>query len=224
MDVARLNFSHCSPASRAAAATAVRASAAEAGQAVAVLADLAGPKVRLGELAGGSVELVAGHPFSLSGRGRDKPGTATGATVSYRRLAADVRPGDRVLLADGAAELQVLSVHDDAVDTEVVRGGTVRSRAGVSIPSERVTTSALTAKDRADIPRTRELAADLVAQSFVRCAEDVATLRQLLGADGPPIVAKIETRAAVDDFDRILGVADAVMIARGDMGVELPYE
>jgi pyruvate kinase len=224
MDVARLNFSHGSPASRAAAATAVRASAAEAGQAVAILADLAGPKVRLGELAGGSVELVAGRPFSLSGRGRDKPGTTTGATVSYRRLAADVRPGDRVLLADGAAELQVLGVHDDAVETEVVRGGTVRSRAGVSIPSERVTTSALTAKDRADIPRTRELGADLVAQSFVRCAEDVATLRELLGADGPPIVAKIETRAAVDDFDRILGVADAVMIARGDMGVELPYE
>jgi pyruvate kinase len=87
-----------------------------------------------------------------------------------------------------------------------------------------MTTPALTAKDRADIPRTRELAADLVAQSFVRRAEDVATLRQLLGPDGPTIVAKIETRAAVDDFDRILGVADAVMIARGDMGVELPYE
>jgi pyruvate kinase len=97
----------------------------------------------------------------------------------------------------------------------------IRSRAGVSIPSERVTTPALTAKDRADIPRTRELAADLVAQSFVRRAEDVEELRQLLGEDGPSIVAKIETRAAVDDFDRILGVADAVMIARGDMGVEL---
>jgi pyruvate kinase len=224
MDVARLNFSHGSPSSRAAAAAAVRASADAAGQPVAILADLAGPKIRLGDVAGGTIELVAGRPFTLSTRGRGKPGSVAGATVSYRRLCADVRSGDRILLADGAAELRVTGARDDTVDTEIVRGGTVRSRAGVSIPSERVTTPALTAKDRADVPRTRELAADLVAQSFVRTAEDIETLRQLLGPDGPSIVAKIETRAAVDDFDRILGVADAVMIARGDMGVELPYE
>ena len=111
-----------------------------------------------------------------------------------------------------------------AVETEVARGGTIRSRAGVSIPSERLTTSALTAKDRADVPQAVELAADLVAQSFVRRADDVEALRRLLGAGGPSIVAKIETRAAVDDFDRILSAADAVMIARGDMGVELAYE
>jgi pyruvate kinase len=224
MDVARLNFSHGSPASRAAAGAAVRASAAAAGQAVAVLADLAGPKIRLGELIGGTAVLEAGHRFLLASRGRGKPGGASGATVSYRRLATDVRPGDRILLADGAAELRVAAVHDDSVETEVIRGGTIRSRAGVSIPSERLTTSALTAKDRADVPRALELRADLVAQSFVRNAEDVETLRGLLGVGGPSIVAKIETRAAVDDFDRILAVADAVMIARGDMGVELPYE
>jgi pyruvate kinase len=224
MDVARLNFSHGSPSSRAAAASAVRASANEAGQPVAILADLAGPKIRLGDVVGGTIELEAGRPFTLATRGRGKPGSVAGATVSYRRLCADVRAGDRILLADGAAELRVASVREDTVETEVVRGGTVRSRAGVSIPSERVTTPALTAKDRADVPRTRELAADLVAQSFVRNAEDIQTLRELLGPDGPSIVAKIETRAAVDDFDRILGVADAVMIARGDMGVELPYE
>jgi pyruvate kinase len=224
MDVARLNFSHGSPVTRAAAAVAVRASASAAGQPVAILADLAGPKIRLGELSGGTVTLEPGRPFTLATRGRGRPGGPAGATVSYRRLAADVRPGDRVLLADGAAELRVAAVYTDSVATEVVRGGSIRSRAGVSIPSERLTTSALTAKDRADVPRAIELAADLVAQSFVRSAEDVATLRGLLGADGPSIVAKIETRAAVDDFDRILGVADAVMIARGDMGVELPYE
>jgi pyruvate kinase len=191
---------------------------------VAILADLAGPKIRLGELVGGAIVLDPGRAFSLSSRGRGKPGTAAGATVGYRRLAADVRAGDRVLLADGAAELRVTAVHDDAVETEIVRGGTIRSRAGVSIPSERLTTSALTAKDRADIPRALELAADLVAQSFVRRAEDVEALRTIIGPDGPSIVAKIETRAAVDDFDRILAVVDAVMIARGDMGVELPYE
>ncbi len=224
MDVARLNFSHGSPASRAAAAVAVRASAAEAGQPVAILADLAGPKIRLGELAGGAVVLAAGRPFRLAIRGRGRPGGVDGATVSYRRIADDVRAGDRILLADGAAELRVTAIGDGVVDTEVVRGGTVRSRAGVSIPSERLTTSALTAKDRADVPRALGLEADLIAQSFVRRAEDVHALRELLGPDGPLIVAKIETRAAVDDFDRILGAADAVMIARGDMGVELPYE
>lgn len=224
MDVARLNFSHGSPASRAAAAVAVRRSAAAAGQPVAILADLAGPKIRLGELRRGTVLLVAGRPFRLSSRGDGKPGGSDGATVSYPRIADDVRAGDRVLLADGAAELRVTAVEDEVVDTEVVRGGTIRSRAGVSIPSERVTTSALTAKDRADVPRALGLEVDLIAQSFVRRAEDVGTLRDLLGADGPPIVAKIETRAAVDDFDRILDAADAVMIARGDLGVELPYE
>jgi pyruvate kinase len=224
MDVARLNFSHGSPASRAAAAVAVRRSAAAAGQPVAILADLAGPKIRLGELSRGTVALAAGRPFRLSARGAGKPGGSDGATVSYQRIADDVRPGDRVLLADGAAELRVTAVQDGMVDTEVVRGGTIRSRAGVSIPSERLTTSALTAKDRADVPRALGLEVDLIAQSFVRRAEDIGTLRDLLGTDGPLIVAKIETRAAVDDFDRILDAADAVMIARGDMGVELPYE
>ena len=224
MDVARLNFSHGSPASRAAAAVAVRRSAAAAGQPVAILADLAGPKIRLGELSRGTVALAAGRPFRLSARGAGKPSGSDGATVSYQRIADDLRPGDRVLLADGAAELRVTAVQDGMVDTEVVRGGTIRSRAGVSIPSERLTTSALTAKDRADVPRALGLEVDLIAQSFVRRAEDIGTLRDLLGTDGPLIVAKIETRAAVDDFDRILDAADAVMIARGDMGVELPYE
>jgi pyruvate kinase len=225
MDVARLNFSHGSPGSRASDSAAVRSAAASRGQRVAILADLAGPKIRLGDLgAGGSVRLEAGTSFRLSTGGGNKAGGLDGASVTYRRLAADIRTGDRVLLADGAAELRVTAVGDGDVDTEVVRGGTVRSRAGVSIPSERITTPALTAKDRADVPRALAIGADLVAQSFVRSAEDVRELRQLLGPDGPSIVAKIETRAAVDDFERILSAADAVMIARGDMGVELPYE
>ena len=138
-------------------------------------------------------------------------------------MAADLRAGDRVLLADGAVELRVVATGDD-VATEVVRGGTIRSRAGVSVPSERLSTPALTEKDRADIPIALELGVDYVAQSFVRRAEDVRTLRGLLGDQPPPIVAKIETRPAIDDFDAILEVVDAVMIARGDLGVELPYE
>ena len=223
MDVARLNFSHGSPASRAASADRVRAAAAAAARPVALLADFSGPKIRLGEISDGEMTLEAGRPFTLRSATGRRTGDATGAGVSYARLARDVRPGDRILLADGAAELRVETVGDE-VETVIVRGGTVRSRAGVSIPSERITTPALTAKDRADVPRALELGADVVAQSFVRKPEDIRLLRGLLGPDAPPIIAKIETRAAIDAFDAILEETDAVMIARGDMGVELPYE
>ena len=222
MDVARLNFSHGTPASRAAGARATRAASDAAGTSVAVLADLAGPKIRIGDLEGGAVTLEAGRPFTLRASG-NAAASATGARVSYAGLAGDVRPGDRILLADGAVELRVTATDRD-VATEIVRGGTIRSRAGVSVPSDRLSTPALTAKDRGDIPRALEIGADYVAQSFVRRASDIAELRSLLGEDGPPIVAKIETRAAIDDFDAILDGVDAVMIARGDMGVELPYE
>jgi len=223
MDVARLNFSHGTAAARAAAATAVRRAASEAGRPVAVLADLSGPKIRLGTLDGGVVTLQAGARFELHGRAGRARGDRTGAVVTYPRIARDVRPGDTILLADGAVQLRVITM-GEAVTTEVVQGGTIRSRQGVSIPSDRVSTPALTRKDRADVPDALALGADFVAQSFVRSADDVLALRALLGPDGPPIVAKIETRPAIDAFDEILDVVQAVMIARGDMGVELPYE
>lgn len=222
MDVARINFSHGTTASRVAAAQAVREASAAAGRPVPVLADLAGPKVRLGTFAAGAVALIAGRSFELYPTGA-ADGTARGATVTYPRLAADIRIGDRVLLADGAAELRVTAI-GTSVTTEVVSGGTVRSRQGVSIPSARMSGPLLTVKDRRDLPLVRRLGADYLAQSFIRSADDVVALRRALGPDGPPIVAKIETRPAIDDFDAILDVVDAVMIARGDMGVELPYE
>jgi pyruvate kinase len=223
MDVARLNFSHGDPSFLATSAARVRDVARAAGRPVGLLADLSGPKIRLGELEGGALTLELGAPFALRPGDRHAVGDVTGAGVTYVALAADLEAGDRVLLADGAVELRVVSTGDE-VATEVVRGGTIRSRAGVSVPSERLTTPALTDKDRADIPIALELGVDYVAQSFVRRAEDIETLRTLLGDDPPPIVAKIETRPAIDGFDRILDVADAVMIARGDLGVELPYE
>jgi pyruvate kinase len=227
MDVARLNFSHGTAASRTAAARAVRTASATADRPVGILADLAGPKIRLGPLPDGAVTLHAGDAFRLTPVGhRDRPARHAepgGAAVAYRRLAGDVRPGDRILLADGAAELRVTGV-DAVVDTEVVRGGTIRSRQGVSIPSERLSTPPLTRRDRESLPAIAAIGADLVAQSFVRRAGDIRELRTALGSDGPPIIAKIETRSAVDDFDAILDVVDAVMVARGDLGVELPYE
>jgi len=224
MDVARINFSHGTPAERLRNADSVRVAAHAARRPVAILVDLAGPKIRLGELIGDEATLEAGAPFTLRpGRGGAR-GDATGAHVTYRALGADVRPGDRILLADGAAELRVTGTAGNGVATEVARGGLIRSRAGVAIPADRISSPALTVKDHADIPRALALGADYVAQSFVRSAADVHELRACLGPDGPPIVAKIETRPAVDGFDAILGVVDAVMIARGDLGVELPYE
>jgi pyruvate kinase len=223
MDVARLNFSHGDPSFLATSAARVRDVAHTAGRPVGLLADLSGPKIRLGELEDGSLTLEPGAPFALRHGDGPSVGDTNGAHVTYAALATDLRAGDRVLLADGAVELRVVGTGDD-VATEVVRGGTIRSRAGVSVPSERLTTPPLTEKDRADIPVALELDVDYVAQSFVRRAQDITTLRGLLGDQPPPIVAKIETRPAIDDFDAILEVVDAVMIARGDLGVELPYE
>ena len=220
MDIARLNFSHGTSAGRVGIARRVRA-AGRNGR-VALLADLPGPKIRLGALAAETVTLETGTGFALRPTD-DAPGDADGAHVSYPRLAIDITAGDRILLADGAVELRVTSVTDE-VRTDVVRGGIIRSHTGVSVPSDRVSEPALTTADRAAVPEALALGADYIAQSFVRRATDVIQLRELLGPDGPPIVAKIETRAAIDDFDAICEVASAVMIARGDLGVELPFE
>ncbi|MCV0402726.1 MAG: pyruvate kinase [Chloroflexi bacterium] len=222
MDVARINFSHGTPDRHALSAERVRAAATTTGRSVALMADLSGPKIRIGGLADDEIDLEPGARFIL--RAADGPGDVHGATVSQGGLAHDLDVGDRVLLADGAAELRVDAFDGDDVVTEVVRGGLVRSRAGVSVPSERLSSPSLTDRDRADAPRAVGLGVDYVAQSFVRRASDVAELRALLGESGPPIVAKIETRPAIDAFDDICEAADAVMIARGDLGVELPYE
>ena len=217
MNVARVNFSHGTHEEHARAVGRIRDAAG-----VALLIDLPGPKIRLGDLAGKTLRLASGARFVL--RPADAtPGDASGAHVSYPRLATDVQAGDRILLADGAVELRVASTTDEVV-TEVVRGGVIRPRAGVSVPSDRLSEPALTDADRADAPRAVQLGADYIAQSFVRRASDVEELRAVLGPDGPPIVAKIETRPAIDDFDAICRAANAVMIARGDLGVELPYE
>lgn len=221
MDVARINFSHGNAERHAIAADRVRDAAAASGRTVAILADLSGPKIRLGDFTDGQVDLAPGDRFDL----HPEPwpaGDAHGAHVG-RPLIGELSLGDRILLADGAAELRVTG-SDDVLHTEVVRGGTVRSRAGVSVPAERLGGPSLTERDREDVPRVIQMGADYVAQSFVRRAADIDELRALLGPDGPPIVAKIETRPAVEGFDAICEAADAIMLARGDLGVELPYE
>ncbi|MEP7361170.1 MAG: pyruvate kinase [Chloroflexota bacterium] len=211
MDVARINFSHGTADDHKAYVHAVRAAAHSARRSVAVMVDLPGPKLRLGELDGGELRLVSGTSFPLTG-------------VNAADLAAKLQVGDRVLMADGAVELKVTEVADGQVNTEVVNGGLVRSRSGVNIPSERFGEGGLTDEDRAGVARALELRVDLLAQSFVRSATDVVDLKQLLPADGPRVVAKIETRAALDDFDAIAAAADGIMVARGDLGVDIPFE
>lgn len=219
MDVARINLTHGSRADHERALAAVRAASAEAGRPVGVLADLSGPKVRLGELEGGEVRLHRFDGFELRPGG---PGDATGAAISYPGLAQDLEPGDRVLLSDGAVELRVTETDGEVLRTEVVRGSLIRSRAGVNVPAEKLGLPAITEKDEADLAWARGAGVDLVAQSFVRSAGDVDALRVHLGDAPALLVAKIETGPAVADAEGILEAADAVMVARGDLGVELP--
>jgi pyruvate kinase len=220
--VYRLNLSHGEPETHVAAIEAVRAVSHELGADLAVMADLPGPKIRLRDLATEPLRLEPCASFAL--RPGEGPGDEAGAATTHPDLAGDLEPGDRVLLSDGAVELIVAEIAGDEVVTRVVRGGPIRSGAGVNVPAERLSLPAITERDRAGLAVALGAGVDLVAQSFVRSARDVLELREGMGDHPTPIVAKIETRPAVEDFDAILDVVDAVMVARGDLGVELPLE
>jgi pyruvate kinase len=221
MDVARINCSHGRREDHDRLLNAVRDAAG--GRRIGVMADLSGPKVRLGEVDGGETALEAAARFVLRSEG-PMPGTAEGASTTHPGLSADLEPGDRVLLADGAVELRVVDTAGGDVVTEVVRGGPVRSRAGVNVPSERLSLPAITPKDEEDLRWALDARVDMVAQSFVRRAHDVRALVALMGRPRPTLVAKIETRPAVEDAQAILATADAVMVARGDLGAETALE
>ena len=215
----RINLSHGSPADHARAVELVRAAEAKGDGALAVMADLPGPKVRLGTIEPDPLKLVPGQAFALRPGGEEH-----GVATTYRALAHDLRAGDRVLLADGAVELSVTEIEGEIVRTECVRGGTVRSGQGVNVPAERLSLPAVTDRDREGLARALDLGVDLVAQSFVRGPDDIQELRALMGDRRVPIVAKIETKPAVEHIEEILPVTDALMVARGDLGVELPME
>ncbi len=217
----RVNFSHGTPEEHARSFALVREVEETVGRPLAVLADLPGPKVRLGGMDPDPYRFRPGQRFALRPGGR---GDGEGASTTYPDLARDLRAGDRVLLADGAVELSVTGLEDGEVQTTCVRGGTVRSHQGVNVPAERLGLPAVTDRDRDGLARALDLGVDLVAQSFVRRPSDVEELRALMGDRVTPIVAKIETRPAIDDIESILEVTDAVMVARGDLGVELPME
>jgi pyruvate kinase len=222
VDVVRLNLSHGTWASHREAARVIRRESKAAGRHVMILADLPGPKIRLGALPGGRVSLAAGETVRLSGTG------VTGALpVLLPRLADAVAPGDRILLADGAVELEVERVADNVVSCVVTIGGAVSSRKGISLPSASWAPAAFTPADRKALALAIDLGADAVALSFVGAASDIAAARRAatrLGAAGLPFVAKIETRRALADLEAIVAAADGVMVARGDLGVEIPPE
>jgi pyruvate kinase len=224
VDVVRLNFSHGERADHVARIELVRKVAAERDKAVAILADLQGPKIRVGRVEEPGIALAPGHDCVLVAGTEHAP--APEVPVVYEHLAADVRPGDRILLDDGAIELEVRAVEDPLVRCQVRRGGVVRSRKGVNLPGVAVSASSMTAKDHADLATAVEHGADYVALSFVRRAEDVLACLQAvadLGGD-LPVVAKLERPEAIEHLDDILDATDAVMVARGDLGVELAVE
>lgn len=221
MDCARLNFSHGNHEAHALLASRVRQAASDAGRAVAILADLCGPKIRVGRFPGGPIELVEGERFTLTML--DVPGDAERVSVSYTQLAEDVHPGDAILLDDGLLKIVVTEIDGPDVHCEVEVGGTLSDRKGINIPGRALSTPALTAKDRADLAfAVDELHVDWVALSFVRTPEDVMEAQAL--AKGTPVIAKLEKPEAIANLEAIADVADGAMVARGDLGVELGPE
>ena len=225
MDVARLNFSHGSHEQHATLTGWVRQAAAEAGRPVAILQDLAGPKIRTGRLRGQRpVTLTAGQKLRLTPA--EIEGSSSRVSVTYPGLARDVRKGNTILLSDGLIELQVLGTSGEEVETQVINGGVLGERKGVNLPGARLRIESLTPKDEADLEFGIQVKVDYVALSFVRKAGDVSRVKSLVKRGGAPIpvFAKLEKPEAIANLDAILAVSDGVMVARGDLGVELPLE
>jgi pyruvate kinase len=223
VDVVRLNLSHGQPQDHRARATAVRDAAQAAGREVGILADLQGPKIRIEKFAHGPIELHPGDPFVLDCSPDAPPGDSTRVGVSYHQLPQDVAADDVLLLDDGLVALRVLAVEGAQVRCEVLIGGKLSDRKGLNRQGGGLSVSALSDKDRADIKLAAEIGADFLAVSFVRSAADMEQARRLLReADGhAALVAKIERADAIPVLGEIIDASDAVMVARGDLGVEI---
>jgi pyruvate kinase len=225
VDVVRLNMSHGTHESHAQAFERVRRAAERIHRPVMVLVDLSGPKIRTGVFGGGGIELAPGETVTVTTR--DVLGEPGLIPSQYPALATDVGPGDRLLLDDGQLELRVLRVEQGTeVVCEVTHGGRLTDNKGINLPGVHVSAPSLTAKDKDDARFAVELGADMLALSFVRQADDVAELRELVGGLGfeGGIISKIEKDEALQHFSAILEQSDGIMVARGDLGVELPPE
>ncbi len=224
MDVARLNFSHGEPDEHARALETVRRLAVDEDRPVAVLQDLQGPKLRVGRVPGDPLHLKKGASFTLTTRrgvARDDA-----ISVSYTQLPRDVEKGDVVLIDDGNIQLSVREVSGDEVRCKVVEGGELTSAKGINLPGRKLSTPSLTAKDRRDLEWGIEHGVDFVALSFVREAKDLDAVHRVMKKHSAriPVIAKLEKPQAVENLDAIVDRADGIMVARGDLGVELPPE
>ena len=225
MNVARLNFSHGTHDEHAAAIRSLRQASFRQQRPLAILADLQGPKIRTGTLAGGRpIRLEAGKQFVITTAGA--PGDASRVSTTFTELPHAVRKGDRILLADGLIELRVLAVRGRDVVTRVINGGEMGEHKGINLPGVRLKIASITPKDREDLKFALEAGANYVAVSFVRTAADVLSAKALIRRSGrdTPVIAKLEKPEAIGNLEEILRAADGVMVARGDLGVELAPE
>jgi pyruvate kinase len=225
MDVARLNFSHGTHEDHAANIALLRASALKLGKTIAILADLQGPKIRTGRLAGGTpVQLQAGQQFVITTA--KILGDSTRVNTTFTLLHREVHSGDRILLSDGLIELRVERVRGRDVVTKVINGGALGENKGINLPGIRLRVPALTPKDRADLKFALRNGADYIAVSFVRRPQDVLQAKALIRKAGmsTPVIAKLEKPEAIENLDALLRAADGVMVARGDLGVEMRPE
>ena len=225
MNVARLNFSHGEYAVHGSTVQAIRAVDEKLGTHTALLADLQGPKLRVGDIEGGKMDLVAGETVTI----RTGNGVGSGHEVftNYAEFARDVQAGEPVLLDDGKLRLHIVESNGkDAVTCKVIHGGVLKPRKGINLPSTSISLPCITPKDASDLDFALEQDVDWIGLSFVRKASDIHELRALIKKAGKHarIIAKIEKPEALDDLDAILEATDAVMVARGDLGVEIPMQ
>lgn len=224
MNIARLNMSHGDHVLHAQRVEWIRDAARIAGRPVGILADLQGPKIRLGDFENGSETLEAGQRFVITIE--DVPGTAERASTTLKTLTDDVNPGDQILINDGAIELKAVEVTETDVVTEVIIGGVVSDHKGINLPGVPVSVPALSDKDERDLRWALRHGVDMIALSFVRNASDIEPVRKVMESEGRhvPVVAKLEKPQALENLDAIIDTFDAFMVARGDLGVELPLE
>jgi pyruvate kinase len=225
MDVARLNFSHGTHEEHARVIERLRKVAKKEGRSICILQDLQGPKIRTGRLKFRTpVALKAGSTVTITPR--DISGTSTLLSTTFKTLAQEVVPGSRILLADGLIELRVRAIHGDDVECEVINGGMLGEHKGINLPGTVVRVPSLTEKDEKDLEFGIKHGVDMIAASFIRTADDVRAVKRMvfnLRSDAW-VIAKIEKPQAIDHLEEILDIADGVMVARGDLGVEVPPE
>lgn len=220
-DLFRLNFSHGEHQDHKDRMTAIRAVEASVGTPIGVMADLQGPKIRIGTISGGAAKLVAGVPYRFDLI--DQPGDEHRAPLPHPEVFAALSDGIVLLIDDGRLRLNVIEAGADFANCEVVTGGTISDRKGVNLPQTLLPMGAMTAKDQADLSFALDLGVDWVALSFVQRPEDIVEAQRLIGGRAA-VMAKIEKPAAMQKIDEIIELSDAIMVARGDLGVELPVE